>query len=331
MANENDNQNQEEEIIPVEDEDLSQESSSSSKDDDADDELDEEEGQEESEARLGASEDDDEDGDRKAIRQRRRGERKQRRQRQKENRDRNFRELEFLRNRNETLERKFSEVEARVDNSEVSAIGQRIEQVKSQLRLADDVMAKAVEAQAGEDLVEAQNIRDGLRDNLRDLQTAERAYRDKPLQAPEVDTRVQSHANSFMTEHEWWDPKGGDEDSRIVSAIDNGLVGEGYDPTTQDYWDELADRVQDRLPHRFKADSGDGRSSSDDDGSTSGKRGRPGGPTFRSRGQDRPLKKNEVYVSPERKEAMIEAGVWEDPTLRQRYLKQYAAYDRAAG
>ena len=47
--------------------------------------------------------------------------------------------------------------------------------------------------------------------------------------------------------------------------------------------------------------------------------------------QDRPLKPNEVYISPERKEAMIEAGVWDDPETRQRYLKQYADYDRNAG
>jgi hypothetical protein len=37
-----------------------------------------------------------------------------------------------------------------------------------------------------------------------------------------------------------------------------------------------------------------------------------------------------VYISPERKEAMIEAGVWEDPVLRNKYLKSYATYDKEA-
>jgi hypothetical protein len=32
-------------------------------------------------------------------------------------------------------------------------------------------------------------------------------------------------------------------------------------------------------------------------------------------------------VTPERKQAMIEAGVWDDPVLRQRYLKAYQDYD----
>ena len=38
--------------------------------------------------------------------------------------------------------------------------------------------------------------------------------------------------------------------------------------------------------------------------------------------------RKEVYVSPERKNAMVQAGVWDDPVLRQRYLKQYAKWDR---
>ena len=38
--------------------------------------------------------------------------------------------------------------------------------------------------------------------------------------------------------------------------------------------------------------------------------------------------RKEVYISPERKQALIEAGVWDDPVLRQKYVKRYAEYDR---
>ena len=37
--------------------------------------------------------------------------------------------------------------------------------------------------------------------------------------------------------------------------------------------------------------------------------------------------KKEIYVTPERKQAMIDAGVWDDPIARQRYLKAYRDYD----
>jgi hypothetical protein len=35
-----------------------------------------------------------------------------------------------------------------------------------------------------------------------------------------------------------------------------------------------------------------------------------------------------MYVSPERKSALVVAGVWDDPVLRNKYLKRYAEYDR---
>ena len=40
--------------------------------------------------------------------------------------------------------------------------------------------------------------------------------------------------------------------------------------------------------------------------------------------------RNQFLVSKERKDAMIEAGVWDNPELRKRYLKAYQAYDRDA-
>lgn len=40
------------------------------------------------------------------------------------------------------------------------------------------------------------------------------------------------------------------------------------------------------------------------------------------------LSKHEVYVSSERRQAMVEAGVWDDPTRRAKYLKAYQQYDK---
>jgi hypothetical protein len=41
----------------------------------------------------------------------------------------------------------------------------------------------------------------------------------------------------------------------------------------------------------------------------------------------RDTSKKVVYVSPSRKRAMVEAGVWDDPALRTKYLKAYQDYD----
>ena len=54
-----------------------------------------------------------------------------------------------------------------------------------------------------------------------------------------------------------------------------------------------------------------------------------GGPAVGSGKEHAPSStRKEVYISPERKSALVEAGVWDDPVLRMRYVKRYAAYDK---
>lgn len=291
------------------------------------DDDDQEEVTADSEERIGREETD--------VEQRRDAKRKERheaKRRQREARDRNRLELDFLRKRNEQLERQFSTLTARQDQSEVLAVDQRINQLKDNIRTAEQVMAEAVKKAAGEDLVEATRIRDRLQTDLAKLTNAkeqfEKQSEDRRTAPPPVDPALLRLADEWRQENTWWDPNGKNEDSKIVTAIDNKLIKEDYDPTTQEYWDELTRRVKKRLPHNFEA-----KKEEDDGEEGDEKPERKGGrgPRFSTGGRERPLRKNEVYVSPERKAALIEAGAWEDPILRKRYLKQYQDYDREHG
>jgi hypothetical protein len=273
---------------------------------------------------------------------RRREEGRTRRARQKDARERTDRELKFLRGRNEALERKFStleqEVDERVTGSEVASIDTNISKAKSDLVLARQVIDQAVEQNDGAHLAEALDHRDTIRDNLRDLESAKEyltSEENRRSGEPEMrlDPRHVAHANSFMVDHDWWDPRGGDDDSKAVLEIDRQLATEGYNPVTKEYWDELKSRTEKRLPHHF--DAGSGETDDDDVQGKAGKNGktqdrRSRGPTFRTGGRERPLKKNEVHISKERREAMEEAGVWEDPKLRNKYLAAYSKYDEEA-
>jgi hypothetical protein len=169
---------------------------------------------------------------------------------------------------------------------------------------------------------------------MRDLEQAKN-YLSQPARRPQVepkdlDPRHVAHAQQFMIDNDWWDPAGRDQDSAKVLQIDRSLVQEGFDPTTKDYWDELRARSADALPSRY--DSRSGNRGGEGAGDQSNGQGKPRnrGPQFRTGGRERPLRKNEVYISPDRKEAMIEAGVWDDPVLRNKYLKSYATYDKEA-
>lgn len=305
---------------------------------DGDDENDEE-------TRLGGGREDDDDDDKE--RAERREKRKSRKRMQREARDRNERELRFLRNRNEQLERRFSELEqevdARVTGSEVASVDNAINKAKSDLQLANQVIQQAVEANNGADLAEALDHRDAIRDQLRDLDEAktylgdERRQQGNAQNPPRViDPRVAAHAQQFIVDHDWWDPQGTDDDSRRVLQLDHALVAEGYSPQTKEYWDELRARVKNEFPQHFGTSSRDDEDDDDggddvDDGDDRQKQEnqqRQRGPQFRTGGRERSLKKNEVYISQERREAMEEAGVWDDPVLRNRYLKAYAEYDQ---
>jgi len=300
---------------------------------DTDEGKDGDEDEEEDDTKLGGGREEDDD-DKDARRQ----ENKTRRARQRDARDRDKRELGFLRTRNETLERRFSqfeaETDARITGSEVATIDGQLNKARGDLALANQVIEQAIDANDGKHVTEAMNHRDAIRDSLRDLEQA-KEYLSQERQAPpqpDLDPRHVAHAQSFMTEHDWWDPAGRDQDSQQVLMIDRSLVQEGYDPRNKDYWDELRGRVSQALPAHFEGEEGNNESD-DDDAGDSGKGAqkdqRQGkGPTFRTGGRERALKKNEVYISPERREAMEEAGVWDDPVTRNKYLASYAKYDR---
>jgi hypothetical protein len=293
--------------------------------DDEDEEKGEEGEEGEEEQSLGHSEDDEEEPPKQ---------KRSRRQREKDSRARDKRELAFLRIRNDQLEQRFGEVESRQVQSEKMAIDQRIETLKGQLNLADEVIAEAVTKGQGKDHKEAMKIRERITENLRRLEEAKEnmetteptAEERRAAQQPQVPMEVRVNAGVWRKQNPWWKPNGQDKDSAEVRKIDNSLVQEGYDPCNEEYWEELTSRVKDALPHRFEeADEGE-EPPLRRNGKVQKKNG--GGPRFSTSGREVNLKPNQVHISAARKAAMVEAGVWDDAVLRQRFLKQYQKYDR---
>lgn len=301
-----------------------------------DDDEDGGEGSEDDDGELAAGGEDQRLGGGEAVddekRVARRSERKTRRQRQKEARDRDQRELGFLRSRNEQVERQLGELNQRVTAGETATIDTRIAQIDRAIESADDVYAKAIDAGEGKDAAEAQRIRDGLRDQKNYLtQYKAQGGARSQVEAEGPDPMLVEQVKTWHDRNTWFDFGRRDEDSAIAGAIDDMLIRDGYDPRTPEYYDELDKRVGRRLPHLAQG-GGRGNGVDDDDdldaGDQRGGARQPRGPKFRVGGKERPLRSNEVHISRERREAMEEAGVWEDPVLRKNYLKRYAEWDR---
>jgi hypothetical protein len=121
-----------------------------------------------------------------------------------------------------------------------------------------------------------------------------------------------------MERNSWYDPNGGDEDSQIAKLIDNRLASEGWDPATEEYWDEFDKRLQARLPNRYTHDQDEQPRRKPRSFVTGSSR-----ESSAARGSG-----NTFVLEPEQVRAMKEAGLWDDPATRNRMIKRYAEQAR---
>jgi len=266
---------------------------------------------------IARDDDDDVDSEREAIRERRRKEKLERKERKTQAISRDKLELDFLRKRNDDLERRVSVQEVRAHQTDLGTYDAYINQAAQEANMAERVIAKAVERGNGEDVAQAMRYRDQAIAKVQQLQyQKQQAAQQRPVAQPnQMDDLTMHYAKEFIADNPWYDAQGRDEDSSIVIAIDQTLAKDGFNPQTSEYWDELRKRAARRLPEKF--------------GKKQNERTARGGPSVGSGREHAPTStRKEMYVSPERKSALVEAGVWDDPVLRNKYLKRYAEYDR---
>jgi len=333
-----------EELVIVEPEEQSDEQPSEP--DDSDDQDDDDDGDDE---RTGVSEDDSEDeivDKNKKIRE----QRTKRRQLQKQAKERSQRELALLREQNAELMRRMQAIEGNTLTQQAQSIEQQYNAALYEAQQAETIIARAVEAGNGEDVAVAMRLRDEAKERAQQLAYAKQQAEQYAQQAvqPQADPRVVDYAKQWLDANPWYNPQGRDEESSITKAIDNSLAAEGWNPASEEYWHELTRRVAARIGGSDNATTRRGWNPASEeywheltrrvaariggsDNATTRREAAPrrkAPPTGNTREHAPASTKNEVVVTPERKQAMIEAGVWDDPVARNRYLKAYQAYDR---
>lgn len=307
MADPNLTEDDDEELIPVETP-IDAEPEDEADQDDADEGDDQDDGDE----RLASSEDEQSDEVVSANRKRR----QKRKEQVKQAREAQERELNFLRQQTAAMAQRLAAVEGAALNQNEIGIDQRIAEANNKAETARIIMERAISAGEGADVTAAMAIREQALREAQFLhgQKMQVAQVRQQVLAPQPDQRVASYAQDWINANPWYDPSGRDEDSAITAAIDAAMTREGHDPTAPTYWTELTRRVAARI--------GDGAPAVAD----TPRRKAP--PTGNSREHAPVSTRREVFVTPERKAAMIEAGVWDDPVARNRMLKAYQAYDK---
>lgn len=294
------------------------------------------------EARAGAE---DETADEKKAR--RRTERRERKERQRAVREAKDRRIEELQTAVQTMYGQLQGMGKHLTSEGRQRLTERIAQLKADRTEATRLLGIAVEKKDSDAIAKALDIRDQTTFELHQLE----AHVARTTAADEggtgrgegrsatPDPRVTRRVDAFLAKHEWYNPRGTDEDSVVVRALD-AAVAKAYDPTTAEYWGELEKRLKRYLPHRFTdADDEDDEDDEDVDkvperrGKSRRQAAKPAngerrGPPLGSGRTGASDGKTRVYISPERKAAMIEAGAWDDPARRKAMLRSYAAWDR---
>lgn len=263
------------------------------------------------------------DAEREEIRKRRREERHLRKQRQREREEKYQRDIAARDSVIDEMRQRLDLVERRGQGADMAQLDNAIKQSADAYQYFKGQIAEATAAQNGELVAEATEKMMLAGQRANELSRIKQAYqgRQAASRAPAMDPRVTAKAQTWADSNAWYDPNGGDMDSRVVRNLDADVMADGYDPRTVAYWDELDARIKKYLPHRAKVahNSQQGRESGSNRSpvAPSGKQGAAGnnsGATF--------------VLSPERVQAIKDAGKWDDPAERAQMIKRYRDYDR---
>lgn len=263
-----------------------------------------------------ASDDDDRDDDTEALRAAKRARRKAKRELVKQTNAEKDQRLQLLQRQNQELLERLSAVERKTHSADLARIDKAIEDQELRLNYAKMKMAEATSSQDGDAFTKAQEMWYETRQQVEALKNLKKTAVQPQRQQNIPDPRLQKLAASWMERNSWYDPKNQDMDSRIAKQIDESLMSEGWDPNTPDYWDELDNRLQRYVPHRYNQSTDESPS----------QRSKPrnivtGSGRESSTGAGG---KNTFTLSPEQVRAMKDAGFWEDPQKRAKMIKRYA-------
>jgi hypothetical protein len=265
---------------------------------------------------------DESEDEREKIREARREERRLKKELSKQREVSSKHKISALEKRNEDLARRLAAVENTAASYQFAQIDKSIEDEATRVEYTK---MKMLQAAQNNDAAAQVEYLEQLTDAKQRLQQAQ-YYKKQQLEqakAPKqnvpnsISTEVQQNATQWLKKNSWYDPQARDTDSRIAKVIDQELASDGWDPSDSEYWEELDNRLQSRLPHRYTSKGGSNTR-------------RSAGPTASSRvANTTSTNKNTIVLSPERVQAIKDSGSWDDAEKRNKMIRAYASYDRA--
>lgn len=263
------------------------------------------------------------DPDRDAIRAARREERKLKKQIHKEKARESNHLITALKKQNSELAERLAVLEKRTSGAELARLEKAIDDAGTRVEFAKMKLQDAVNARDGAEVAKAQQL---WYDSMRQLESLQsiKENANKQISQPKQnniqvpDPMVQRMATRWMEKNDWYDPQLRDHDSRIAQTIDQALTEEGFEPSLPEYWEELDERLQKYLPHRYA------------NGYNPPIRNQKPRSVVTSSGRETTgsLKPNEFRLDPERVKAIKDAGMWDDHNARAKMINKFREWDK---
>jgi len=260
------------------------------------------------------------DPEAEAIRQAKREKRKSRKEYHKKVQAEKDTRLQLLQRQNQELLARISEVERKTQGHDIARIDAAMTEQQAKITFAQQKMREAIETGNGDLHTKATELYYEARRSAEALENLKKQASAPKATAPTAPNQiVQRLAADWLSDNPWYDPSGRDADSEIAMTIDKKMVKEGWNPESVEYWEELDNRLQKYLPHRYN-DSIDETPKSRPRTVVTGS-GREAVSNSGGKG-------NTITISPDRVKAMKDAGMWDDPEKRARMIKRYVLEDR---
>lgn len=232
--------------------------------------------------------------------------------------------LTLLERQNQELLERLSVLEKKSHGSDIARLNKAIEDQGARISFAKQKIAEATKSGNGELLTAAQEMWFEARRQYEALDALKKKVvqpqKQRTIQAP--DPQLQRLASAWMGNNPWYDPQGRDPDSKVALAIDQAMGEEGYNPRDPDYWEELDNRLQKYLPHRYTGEANERPTRTSRPRSAVTGSGRESATSSGGR--------NSFTLTPDQVRAMKDAGMWDDPDKRAKMIRRYAIEARNA-
>ena len=258
------------------------------------------------------------DADAEALRESKRLKRQKRKEYHRQVANEKDLKLDLLTRQNQELLERMAVLEKKAQGTDLARLNKAIEDQQNRILFAKQKMAEATQSGNGELLTSAQEMWFEARRQAEALESLKKKSVQQPQQQGinRPDPMLKRYADAWMESNTWYDPQGRDADSKVALTIDAALADEGWNPTTREYWEELDNRLQKYLPHRyteavdekpFQRKPRNVVTSSGRESASSSSSGR-----------------NTFTLNPEQVRAMKDAGMWDDPERRAKMIRRYA-------